>query len=456
MADNILKKFFEPRSVALVGATSTPGFGFGIPIFWKKHGWLDKAFLINPKGGELHGKKVLRSVEELPDGVDLAVVIVPAARVKEVLGQLGRKGVRAVVVESAGFAETGDAGRKMHDEFLEVARGFGMRLLGPNCVGVVNTANRFATIEVIDSGIQPGRAAIIAQSGVFGNILLDHLPDAGLKISKVATLGNKADLDETDFLAYFAEDENTSVILLYQEGVRDGQRFLNGLKAVVAKKPVVVLKSGRTPFGTRATLSHTGSLSGADQIYDGAYRQAGAVRANSLEEMIDLAKILSSQPKIPGKRVGLLTTSGSLGALTSDALFREGLELAEWSPETVEKLLKTMPGYLNIKNPLDVGPSGVYKEALEIIITDPNPDAFIMIPVIPYAAIENFRSFGLNGKSYFGDWQALKQKAPGKPVITILLGQKEWLEELKELCGETVSYVTSPDAVAKALRALSS
>ena len=454
MSASILTKFFEPRSLALVGATRTPGFGYGIPFFWKKHGWLEKAYLVNPKGGEIEGKKVMQSVADLPEGIDLAIVIVPALIVKGTLIELGKKKINAAVIESAGFAETGEPGRKMQDELLEVARSYGMRLLGPNCVGVVNSANKFASIEVMDRALIPGHASIIAQSGVFGNILLDYLPEAGLKISKVATLGNKIDLDETDFLEYFCEDPDTSVIMIYQEGAKDGAKFLKALKKATAKKPVVILKSGRTPLGRRATLSHTGSLSGQDDVYDGAFRQGGAVRAGSIQEMIDIAKVLSSQPKMKGHKVGVVTTTGSVGAMAADALCKNGLELADWSSETVEKIKSIAPGYLNIKNPLDLGPSGIFLPALEIALSDPKPDAFILIPVIPFAAIENFRKFGFGAKEFFGDLKVLREKAKSRPVIAIMIGYREWLEEMKGLCGETVAFMESVDNAARALSAL--
>ncbi|MDI6755148.1 MAG: CoA-binding protein, partial [Thermodesulfobacteriota bacterium] len=276
MENEILEKFFRPKSLALIGATNTPGFGHGIPRFWGKTGWLDRAYLVNPKGGQLQGREVYRTISELPQGIDLAVVIVPAPKVQEVLVELGEKGIRAVVIESAGFAEIGEEGQKRQDALLETARGYGIRLLGPNCVGVVKTDNHFATIEIMDRALEPGPVAIIAQSGVFGNILLDHLPEVGLKISKVATLGNKIDLDEADFLEYFTEDSKTRVILIYEEGVKDGRRFLNALQRSCKQKPVIILKSGRTPLGQQATLSHTASLSGEDCFYDAAFQQAGA------------------------------------------------------------------------------------------------------------------------------------------------------------------------------------
>jgi len=452
---NILKKFFEPTTLALVGATRTPGFGYGIPKFLKRRGWLDKTFLVNPKGGEIEGRKVYKSIAAIPAEIDLAVIIVPASAVKQAVIDLGRKGVKAAIIESAGFAELGDGGRRLQEEVLAAAKEYGMRLLGPNCVGVVNTENKFATIEVMDPAFNPGRVAIIAQSGVFGNILLDHLPEVGLKISKVATLGNKIDLDEADFLDYFSEDDQTRVILIYQEGVKDGRRLLSALKKSCEKKWVVILKSGSTPLGSKATLSHTGSLSGEDAIYDGAFRQAGAVRANSLEEMIDLAQVLSTQPRLGrGKKVGVVTSSGSLGALTADALFREGLELAEWSEATLDKIRRLAPGYLNVKNPLDTGPSGIFKDAVEAVFEDPNPDGFIFIPVVPFAAVSLWKDLGFNALTWLGDWKVFRQKAKHKPAIAVLLGAKEWTEDLKSMVGEEIACVSSPENAAKALACL--
>lgn len=454
MANEILEKFFRPKSLALIGATNTPGFGHGIPRFWGKTGWLDRAYLVNPKGGQLQGRDVYRTISELPHGIDLAVVIVPAPKVQEVLVDLGEKGIQAVVIESAGFAEIGEEGQKRQDALLETAREYGIRLLGPNCVGVVNTENHFATIEIMDRALEPGPVAIIAQSGVFGNILLDHLPEVGLKISKVATLGNKIDLDEADFLEYFTEDSKTKVILIYEEGVKDGRRFLNALQRSCKQKPVIILKSGRTPLGRQATLSHTASLSGEDYFYDAAFQQAGAIRALSLLEMIEMARVFSTQPPMKGRKIGILTTSGSLGAMTADALYSEKMELASWSSETIKKIHENAPDWANVKNPLDVGPSGIFPLALKTIFSDPNPDGFILIPVIPYAAIEIWIRLGVNVKDLIGDWQGLRQKIVGKPVVAVLLGSKEWLDQVRGLCGDSIATVNTPEAAAKTLSAL--
>jgi acyl-CoA synthetase (NDP forming) len=449
-----MDKFFQPKSLALIGATSSPGFGYGLPLFWKKYGWLERVYLVNAKGGELHGHKVYRSIADLPGGVDLAVVIVPATSVREVLVELGQKGIHAVIIESAGFSETGSEGKKRQDELLEIAREFGIHLLGPNCVGVINTENQFATVEIMDRAMEPGSVAIMAQSGVFGNILLDHLPEVGIKISKVATMGNKMDLDEADFLDYFVADPKTRVILIYEEGVGEGRRFLEALRRACRQKPVVILKSGRTPFGAQATLSHTGSLSGEDRIYEAAFRQAGAIRASSLSEMIEVTRVLSTQPSMKGKKVGILTASGSLGAMAADAVYNESLEIVPWSRGTVERIQEAAPNWVNIKNPLDVGPSGIFPIAVEAIFSDPNPDGFILIPVIPYAAIDAWLRLGADERTFFGNWPALRPQIGSKPAIAVSLGATEWVERVKNLCGETIATVSAPEAAAKALSAL--
>jgi len=454
MKESILDKFFRPQSIALIGATSTPGFGYGIPLFWEKNGWLDRAFLVNPKGGEMHGKKVIPSISELPEGVDMAVVIVPSPAVREVLIDVAKKGIRAVIIESAGFAEIGAEGKKRQDELAELAKGLGIRLIGPNCVGVVNTENRFATIEIMDLAMEPGSVAIIAQSGVFGNILLDHLPAAGLKISKVVTLGNKIDLEEADFLDYFVEDPQTRVILIYMEGTKDGPRLLDALRRTCRVKPVVIMKSGRTPYGREATLSHTGSLSGEDRIYESAFRQAGAIRASNIQEMIEVARVLTTQPPMRGKKIGILTTSGSLGAMTVDFAYLEGMELAVWTKKTIEVIRKAAPNWVNVKNPLDIGPSGIFPVACEAIFADPNPDGFILIPVIPFAAIEIWLRLGAKAKQILGDWSTFREKNKEKPVISILLGYGGWTEQIKELCGDKIATVSSPEAAVKAAHAL--
>jgi acetyltransferase len=255
-------------------------------------------------------------------------------------------------------------------------------------------------------------------------------------------------------LDYFAADPQTRVILMYMEGTRDGVGFLDALRRTSRKKPVVILKSGRTPYGREATLSHTASLSGEDRVFDAAFRQAGAIRAENLQEMIEIARVLTTQPPMKGKRVGVLTTSGSMGAMVADAAFGQGMRLPSWKSETVERIKAKAPGWMNIRNPLDIGPSGIFRPACRAVFSDPNPDGFILIPVIPYAAIETWMRLGVKVRDMLGDWPVYRETIPEKPVIAVLLGYKEYIEQIRDLCATAVATVSSPEAAVRALSAL--
>ncbi|HVP79387.1 MAG TPA: CoA-binding protein, partial [Thermodesulfobacteriota bacterium] len=301
-----------------MGARKSFGFGYGIPLFLQKQGWGNRLFLVNPGGGELHGQPVYKRVQDVPSPVDLAIVIVPAEAVPGVMEDVGERGIRNIILETAGFAEIGERGVALQERVKALAMQYGIRVIGPNCVGVVNTENRFCSVEIIEESLTPGPLSIIAQSGVFGNILLDYLPQYGLFVSKAVTLGNRVDVDESDVLDYLDRDSATRVILVYLEGTVNGRRFMESLARVTKKKPVLILKSGRTEAGKQATASHTGSLSGRDNIYGAAFAQAGAIRAESLSQLIDLARVFTTQPLPQGNRLGIITTSGSLGALSTD------------------------------------------------------------------------------------------------------------------------------------------
>jgi len=450
-----LRPFFEPRSIAIIGARRKPGFGFGLPLFLERQGFGSKLFLVTPTPGALHGRPVYAKLDELPEPADLGLVLVPAPATPEVLAACARSGPRHLILENAGFAETGPEGAALEDRCRGLVKEFGLRVIGPNCVGVVNTANRFATTEVIPECLVPGAVGIIAQSGVFGNILLDWLPEERVRISKAVTIGNRLDVDECDLLDYLAEDPATRVITLYLEGAKDGPRLLAALKSATAKKPVVILKSGRTEAGKRATASHTGSLSGEDEVYEAVFAQAGAIRAGSVQELFDLAQTLATQPRLFGNRVGVVTSSGSLGALVIDACLDQGLVAATLSEETVARVRKEAPDWMNVKNPLDVGPSGQFKVALSALLNDANVDGVIAIPVVPFSAIRSFEPLGLTAGLWIGEiqkiWEAAGRK---KPLVVGVVGSAGWVERIRALCGEKVPVLRAPEHAARALQAL--
>ncbi len=449
-----LRPFFDPRGVAIVGATRTPGFGYLLPLVLRRRGFAEQVFLVNPAGGELHGYPLLTSLEEVPDWVDLAVVLVPAPVVPQVLDEIGRKGIRCAVVESAGFAETGEDGKRLQEEARRVAASWGLRVIGPNCVGVVNTENGFSTVEVLDEALIPGPVGIVAQSGVFGNILLDMLPGLGVRISKAFTLGNRMDVDEVDALRFLERDPYTRVIMMYLEGAARGRELLSTLGEVAQRKPVLVLKSGRTEAGSRAAASHTGSMAGEDRLYDALFAQTGAIRADSLEELVDLARVFSTQPLPRGGRLGVVTTSGSLGALASDAASSAGLELPALSPATVARMREGAPRWMSVRNPLDVGPSGHFHKAMLAVMEDEGTDMVLGIYVVPYAVVKELEAMGLGWEILVGDLAQVRERAPEKPLVMCCLGKEEFVRGLQGLAGDGIPVLPSPERAARALSAI--
>ncbi|MEM4447337.1 MAG: CoA-binding protein [Candidatus Jordarchaeales archaeon] len=420
-----LDAFFNPRSVAVIGATETLGFGHVPTKNILSHQGV-KTYLVNIKGGKVMGVDVFRSVRELPEVVDLAVIMVPSGAVIEVIKECAEKGVRHVIIESAGFSETGEEGARLEREVVKIARANGMRIIGPNCVGVVNTSNMFTTADVDVAILVKGGVAFVAQSGVFGTALVDRACSEGLGLSKVVTLGNKCDVDEVDVVEYLADDEETKVIGLYVEGVKPGRgkKMIEVFKRTSAKKPILVLKSGRTEAGSRAVRSHTGSLAGSDKVFDAAIKQSGAIRVESIDELFYTAMVLASQPLPPDGGVAILTNSGSLGAMMCDELETLGLKLATLLPETINGLRKAAPPWASCANPVDVGPAVVESAmpAVELLGSDPNVGAIVMIFAIP-GIVSSPRYFNADLTPFF---EILGETASrtGKPTVVLGFGDE--------------------------------
>ena len=451
MSGGSLQNFFEPRGVVIVGARRSFGFGYGIPLFLQKQGWGNRLYLVNSSGGELHGQHVYKRVRDVPSFVDLAIVIVPAEAVPGVMEEIGERGITSVIIETAGFAEIGERGMALQERVKAIARRYRMRVIGPNCVGVVNTENKFCSVEIIEESLTPGPLSIIAQSGVFGNILLDHLPQYGLLISKAVTLGNRVDVDESDVLDYLDRDPMTRVIMVYLEGAAKGRRLMQSLAHVTQKKPVLILKSGRTEAGKQATASHTGSLSGQDHIYHAAFTQVGAIRAENLSQLIDLARVFTTQPFSKGNRLGIITTSGSLGALATDVAVSSGLTVSPLSSWMVNQARGISPDWMNVKNPLDIGPSGIYGKLLPMLLADPGIDMVLAIMVIPYVAVRHFKSAGMTARDWFGDIASIREQYPDKPLLSVVVGHPAYVDEMTSLCGRSIPVFTSPEPAAQAL-----
>lgn len=450
-----IDRFFHPGSVALVGVSRNFGFGHGLPGFFVRNGWADRIFPVNPHLKEIEGVAVYPSLAQIPQEVDLACIMVPAPAVLAVLRECAAKKIRSVVVMSAGFAETGSAGEKLQEELRDTARGAGIRLMGPNCIGVVNVPDRFATCEILLEELDPGNISIVAQSGVFGNILLDAMPSLGARIAKVATIGNRADLDETDFLEYLAGDPETGVIVLYLESILRGREFLAAARRASLRKPVLAFLGGQTEAGRQATRSHTGALAGFGALDRAAVRQAGIWIARDPLELLETAKVFALNPLPRGKRVLVVTASGSLGVMTADQLSVEGLKLAELSPASLAPLRQKAPAWMNLRNPLDVGPSGLLREALTAGMEAAETDAVIFFPIIPWVVVSPL--LDRDPESVFAmflDRSRIEAALAVKPLVVSVQGHPRWKELCSGFFGPRVSMVSTPQTAARALGAL--
>jgi len=384
--DPKIEVFFNPKTVAIIGASRNPAkVGYQIVNNLKRH-FKGKIYPVNPKATEILGLKCYPSILDIPDYIDLAVISIPAPKVPEAARECGEKGVKGLIVISGGFKEVGPEGAELERKLVKIVKKYNMRLVGPNVVGVYvpKTGVNTTFLNPERQGYPPhGPIAFLSQSGAFGIAVLDWAAMRGIGISKFVSLGNKADVDEADLLAYLREDPDTRVITMYIEGIEEGKRFIKALKETTPYKPVIALKSGRTEAGARAISSHTGSLAGADQIYDAVFKQTGVLRAYGMEELFDMALALAYQPPAKGSRVAILTVGGGSGVMATDACVDLGLTVPRLSDKTVEKLRKILLPIASPYNPVDVTGSALDEhlvEPVEILMRSSEVDAIIWIP----------------------------------------------------------------------------
>ena len=446
--------FFEPQGIAIVGARSTPGFGFGLPKNLRDHGWADKTYLVNPKGGEIHGYPVYKTLKDIPTPVNLAVVLVPAPAVPQVLEDIGLHGIKNTIIMSAGFAEAGEEGKILQAEARRIASKYDMTVIGPNCVGVVNTTNQFSTTEMMPEAYTPGRLAIIAQSGVFGQNMLERVNEYGIYVSKAITLGNRLVANEIDMLEYLHQDPDTDTIAMYLEGSADGRKLNDILSSVAKDKPVIVLKSGRTAEGRSATESHTGSLSGEDNLYDGMFAQTGAIRAETLNDFTTYCRAFATQPLPKGNRLGIVTGSGSMGALATDCAIKNGLEVPTLSHKLIAHMKEGAPGWMNTKNPLDVGPSGLFPRAFAAMMEDPDFDMVLAIIAVPYSAFRFRMAQFTIEEFFFGGDTPLKERKWEKPFMIAVVCHEELVAKFRDRAEPTTPVFNTPEPPVRALAAL--
>ncbi|MFW6160894.1 MAG: acetate--CoA ligase family protein, partial [Acidobacteriota bacterium] len=386
--NNSLNSLFYPSTIAVIGASRRPGsVGHSLLSNLIDSRFQGIIYPVNPKAKGILGLKCYPSVEDIPDSIDLAVIIVPAESVAGVLRECGRKGIRAAIIISAGFRETGPEGQRREEEIKKIIREFGISLVGPNCLGIINTDPRLSMNATFGAQFPgEGNIAFISQSGALCVAVLDYAKEANIGFSKFISMGNKAGLTENDLLAYLQDDPKTDVILMYLEDLVNGREFMSIASKITSHpehpNPIVALKAGRTLVGAKAASSHTGSLAGSDKVYDAIFQQCGVLRGETLEEVFDYVKAFSSQPLPQGANVVIVTNSGGPGILATDSCIGYGLNMAPIPSEAKKKLRKILPPTAGINNPIDLiaeAQAEQYQAVLDLMLQEEESHAALVI-----------------------------------------------------------------------------
>lgn len=444
-----LESFFTPSSVAIIGASADSSkLGYAVLKNLIDGGYAHQGHIypINLNSTEILGYKAYPSVLEVPNSIDLAIIVIPYPFVPDILRTCGEKHIPAAIVISAGFREAGREGLERELELITIAHDYGIRLIGPNCLGVIDT---FTPINAsFSAGTPPqGPMAFMSQSGALGTAVLDIALAGRLGLSKFVSLGNKADVDEIDLLEAWQDDPRTQAILIYSEGMTNGQKFIEVARKVAQKKPIVAIKSGVTQAGSRAVSSHTGSLAGSEQAYQAAFKQAGVLRAETMQSLFDIALALGYQPTLQGDRIAIVTNAGGPGILATDALERSGLTLARFKNETIKDLQEHLPDAASAANPVDVlgdGHADRYRFALEHVIADPNVDGVLVI-LTPQAMTEIEATGKIVGKLSQGT---------DKPILACFMGEARVASGIDVLHTYGVPNYPFPERAALSFKAM--
>lgn len=445
---NSLAPFFAPQGVAVIGASHDPTkLGYGLARNLIQSNYKGVVHLINPKGGSLFGQPIYSSVLEIPDPVDLAILLIPAGLVLESLERCAQRGIKAVVIGSGGFRETGPQGAALEAECLRLARSHGMRLVGPNCIGLLDTHLPMDATFLPPPGPLPGDVAFISHSGAICAAVIDWARGHSFGLSRLVSLGNQADVNETDVLKPVADDPFTRVLTLYLEGIQDGRRFVSEAASITRLKPIIALKVGRFASGQRAVASHTGALAGQESAYNAAFRRAGVIRAETSEEMFDWARALAWCPPPAGRKIAVLTNAGGPGVTAADALESHAMQLAELSKTTSSALQEILPSAASLQNPVDMLASASpeqYASCLQVLLSDPAVDGIMVIlpPPPMYTA-------GAVAKAIIP-----VVHAASKPVVVALMGERLIQEAVEHFRAAHIPEYRFPERAASALAVL--
>ena len=422
-----MEKFFEPRGIAVIGATANQLKGGHAILFNLKQGYTGSIYPVNPRYEEIDGLRCYGSVRDVPDPVDLAIVFVPAQRVLQVITDCAERGIGSVMIQSAGFAESGESGRRLQAELLQISSDRGIRIWGPNCMGLVDAHRQFVfsfvSTVIWNSGLTSGPVSLVVQSGMLSaGFLIDYMTHGTMGISKACSIGNKSDVDECDILAYLLDDPQTAAVALYLESINDGRRFFELCQR--STKPIVVLKGGRSQAGAAAAMSHTASLAGDGALISGVLDQAGVIQAQDFGQLMDMARTLAFYPHIHfGRppRVAVMTYSGAAGIVSADFIERHKLALAQLGTETIASLKLLSPDWMPVGNPVDLWPAieangteKVFPAALKALCADPTVDLIVLHVFV-------------GGKIARADMHTLAQIArqANKPLFCWVLGARD-------------------------------
>ncbi len=444
-----LNDFFCPDSVAVIGVAREEG-KVGRTIFDNiiGSGYKGKVFPVNPKASDINGYKCYPSILDIKQDIVLAIIVIPAGFISKVLEECSEKSIKYAIIISAGFKETGVKGAKREKRLIEKAKDYGIRILGPNCLGMIDAS---CPINASFSANMPskGKISFISQSGALLTSVLDWAKTSKTGFSKVISLGNKADISENDFFKAWKNDPHTDVITAYLEGVTDGREFIRIASKTSKKKPIIVIKSGNTDAGARAVSSHTGTLAGSNKAYEAAFKQAGIIRAGTIKELFDHARAFSYQPLPKGRKVAIITNAGGPGIMATDACENNGIQLAGFSTETINKLKSFLPEAANLYNPVDVlgdALSDRYKETLEVVIQDNNVDAVVIL-LTPQAMTEDLETAR-------GISDIINKSGKKIPVTTSFMGGDEVKKGIDYLTKKKIPNFDIPEAAVNTLRAM--
>lgn len=445
-----LDAILRPSSIAVIGASRRTGtIGYQIVDNLIRHGYEGVIYPVNPNARAVHSIAAYPTVGDIPGEVDLALVVVPKDRVPEVVEGCGEKGVRGLVVITAGFREVGGAGAERERALLDQVRRYGMRLVGPNCMGVLNTDPGLRMNATFAPSMPPaGPVSLLSQSGAMGVTILDYAAEYGIGVRNFVSVGNKADVSGNDLIEYWAEDEDTSVILMYLENFGNPQKFVRLARRVTKRKPIIVVKSGRTVAGARAASSHTGALAGRDVAIDALLAQCGVIRADSVEELFDLAMAFDELPVPAGNRVAIVTNAGGPGIIIADACESAGLDVAELAASTQTALRSVLAQEASVRNPVDMIATASpedYRVALGHVLEDDGIDAAIAAFVPP---------LGVRQQDVAQAIVEAKRARPDKPILAVLMGREGLPQGRAELHEAGVPGYIFPESAARALAAM--